>query len=160
MALFDLDTLRKKAIEAGLAFAQEHLNGEFRAEPIAVADDAALTWDPVELRYVADRSLVLWRRYGQFEVVLDAEDRVVGYVDHDKWEKCRWEPLTDEEALSIARTSGLLRPGLRLVESRQGEKGSLELRLEGAAPSAGLRVCINPARRAVISILPLEEGSP
>jgi hypothetical protein len=160
MALFDLDTLQKKAIEDCLAFAQEHLNGDFRAEPIPVADDAALTWDPVELRYVADRSLVLWRRYGQFEVVLDADDRVVGYVDHDKWEKCRWEPLTDEEALSVARTSGLLRPGLKLVESRQGEKGSLELLLEGTEPSVGLRVCINPARRAVISILPLEEGSP
>lgn len=160
MALFDLDTLQKKATEACLAFVQEHLNGEFLAEPIPAPEDAALTWDPVELRYVADRSLVLWRRYGQFEVVLDAEDRVVGYVDHDKWEKCRWEPLTDAEALAIARTSGLLRPGLELVESRQGEKGSLELRLEGQEPAEGLRVSINPARRAVISVLPVEEAAP
>ncbi|WP_224363351.1 hypothetical protein [Hyalangium versicolor] len=162
MALHDLETLQKKAIEEGLAFAQQHLTGDFLAEPIAQSDDAALTWDPVELRYVADRSLVLWRRYGQFEVVLDAEDRVVGYVDHDKWEKCRWEPLTKEEALAIARNSGLLRPGLELVESREGEKGSLELLLAvpREEPSQGLRVCINPARRAVISVLPVEDEAP
>jgi hypothetical protein len=162
MASHDLEALQKKAIEDALAFAQEHLSGDFVAEPIPQADDAALKWDPVELRYVADRSLVLWRRYSEFEVVLDADDRVVGYVDHDKWEKCGWEPLTNEEALSIARTSGLLRPGLELVEARQGEKGSLELRLAAPreAPSQGLRVRINPARRAVISVLPAEEGSP
>src|SRR5689334_16046269 len=102
MALHDLEALQKKAMEDCLAFAQQHLTGDFLAEPIPMKDDVALTWDPVALRYVADRSMVLWRHYGQFEVTLDASNRVVGYVDHDKWEKCRWEPLTDEEALSIA----------------------------------------------------------
>ncbi|MBN1208025.1 MAG: hypothetical protein JXB05_24385 [Myxococcaceae bacterium] len=160
--MFDLKTLQKKAIADCLAFAQQHLSGDYLAEPIELPPEQALVWDPVELRYAVDRSMVLWRRYGQFEVVLDADNRVVGYVDHDKWERCRWEPLTDAEALAIARASALLRPGLKLVESRQGEKGCLELRLEppGEEPSLGLLVRINPARRAVISLLPAEAPAP
>lgn len=159
--MVDLDTLQKKALADCLAFAGQQLTGDFHVEPVPVPDDEALSWDPVELRYVVDQTAVLWRRYGQFEVVLDAEDRVVGYVDPDKWEKCRWEPLTDAEALSIARTSGLLRPGLRLVESRKGEGDCLELRLEEPGRNAppGLVVCINPVRRAVISVLPAEEAA-
>jgi hypothetical protein len=156
--MVDLDTLQKKALADCLAFAEQHLSGEFHAEPVPVPAAEALSWDPVELRYVVDQTVVLWRRYGQFEVVLDEEDRVVGYVDHDKWQKCRWEPLTDGEALTIARTSGLLRPGLRLVESRKGEGDCLELRLEEPGRNAppGLVVRINPARRVVISVLPPE----
>ena len=162
MALYDLDTLQKKAIADCLAFAEQHLSGDYRAEPIPLPDAEALSWEPIELRYVVDRSVVLWRRYGQFEVVLDADDRVVGYVDPDKWEKCRWEPLTEGEALSIARATGLVGPGLQVVSSQQGEKGCLELRLEAPKADAapGLQVRINPARRAVISILPAEEAGP
>jgi hypothetical protein len=158
--MVDLDTLQKKALAACLALAEQQLNGEFLAEPVEVPTDEALSWDPIELRYVVDQTAVLWRRYGQFEVVLDEEDRVVGYVDHDKWQKCRWEPLTDGEALTIARTSGLLRPGLKLVESGKGEGDCLELRLEepGKKAAPGLVVRINPARRAVISVLPAEEA--
>jgi hypothetical protein len=160
--MVDLDTLQKKALADCLAFAEQQLSGDFHAEPIPVPAEEALAWDPVELRYTVDAPVVLWRRYGQFEVVLDADDRVVGYVDHDKWQKCRWEPLTDGEALALVRESGLLRPALRLVESRRGEGDCLELRLEepGKNPGPALLVRINPARRAVISILPVEEGSP
>jgi hypothetical protein len=160
--MVDLDTLQKKAVADCLAFAEQQLSGEYRAEPIPVPPEEALSWDPVELRYVVDQSVVLHRRYSQFEVVLDADDRVVGYVDHDKWEKCRWEPLTDGEALSIARTSGLLRPGLRLTGSRRGEGDCLELILAepGRNAAPGLVVRINPARRAVISVLPADEDSP
>jgi len=158
--MVDLDTLQKKALAACRDFAEQQLSGEFQVEPVAAPADQALSWDPIELRYVVDQTVVLWRRYGQFEVVLDEEDRVVGYVDHDKWQKCRWEPLTDGEALSIARTSGLLRPGVRLVESRRGEGDCLELRLEEPGPKApaGLVVRINPVRRAVISVLPTQEA--
>jgi hypothetical protein len=160
--MVDLDTLQKKALADCLAFAEEHLSGEFRAEPVPMPADEALSWDPMELRYVADQTVVLWRRYSQFEVVLDAEDRVVGYVDHDKWLKCRWEELPEEEALSLARTSGLLRPELKLVEARKGEGDCLELYLreQGRNPPPGLVVRINPALRVVISILPEEEARP
>ncbi|WP_224240872.1 hypothetical protein [Hyalangium gracile] len=160
--MVDLDTLQKKALEDCLAFAEQHLSGEFRAEPVLVAPEDALSWDSVELRYVVDQTAILYRRYSQFEVVLDADDRVVGYVDHDKWEKCRWEPLSDGEALTIARSSGLLRLGLRLVESRKGEGDCLELRFEEPGPNAapGLTVRINPVRRAVISVLPADVEAP
>lgn len=160
--MVDLDTLQKKALADCLALAEEQLSGEYRAEPVPIPAEDALAWDPVELRYVVDQTAVLYRLYGQFEVVLDADDRVVGYVDHDKWQQCRWAPLSDGEALTIARTCGLLRPGLRLVESRKGEGDCLELRLEepGRNAAPGLVVRINPTRRAVISALPAdEEGS-
>lgn len=157
----DLDSLQQQALSDSLAFAQRHLTGDFHAEPVPMSREQALSWDPVELRYVADQTVVLWRRYGEFEVVLDEDSRVVGYVDHDKWEKCRWVPLSEDESLAIARTSGLLRPGLKLAGAGQGERGCLELRLEASRqdPAPGLVVRINPARRAVISVLPAEEES-
>jgi hypothetical protein len=160
--MVDLDTLQKKAVADCLAFAEQQLSGDFRAEPVPIPPAEALSWDPVELRYVVDQTAVLYRRYSQFEVVLDADDRMVGYVDHDKWEQCRWEPLSDGEALTLARASGLLRPGLRLAESRRGEGDCLELLLAepGRNAAPGLVVRINPARRAVISVLPAGEEFP
>ncbi|WP_342377427.1 hypothetical protein NVS55_38985 [Myxococcus stipitatus] len=158
--MFDPDVLRKKAVEDCLALAERELTGAFHAEPVIVPDAEAVTWDPIELRQGVDQTVVLWRRYSQFEVVLDDEDRVVGYEDHDKWQKCRWEPLTDDEALAVARTSGLLRPGMTLVRSRKGQGECLELLLReslGREATADWVVRINPSRRAVISFLPVEE---
>jgi hypothetical protein len=160
--MVELEKLERQAVADCLAHVKEHLEGEYHVEPIPEPPAERLSWDSSLLRYTYDIGMELWWRFGQFEVVLDAEDQVVGYVDHDKWLDCRWEPLTEGEALQIARSSGLLRQGLRTVESKQGEKGCLELLVEvlGGARPAHVQVLINPARRAVISILPVPaEGS-
>jgi hypothetical protein len=154
--MLDLEKLRKQAADDCLAHVQKELEGQFHVEPIPEPPEECLSWDPVHLRYAFDVGMEIGWRYGQFEVVLDTEDRVVGYVDHDKWLDCRWEPLTGEEALRIARATGLLRQSLRVAESREGEKGCLELVLEvlGGREAERVFVRINPARRAVISLLP------
>jgi hypothetical protein len=154
--MLDLEKLRKQAVDDCLAHVQKELEGQFHVEPIPEPPEECLSWDPALLRYAFDVGMDIGWRYGQFEVVLDAEDRVVGFVDHDKWLDCRWEPLTDEEALRIARSSGLLRQSVRKAESRQGEKGCLEMVLEvlGGKQPERMLVRINPARRAVISLLP------
>jgi hypothetical protein len=159
--MLDLDKLQKQAVTDCLEHVKEHLEGEFHVEPIPEPPEECLSWESSLLRYVYDVGLEVWWRCGQFEVVLDAQDQVVGYVDHDKWLECRWEPLTDEEALRIARSSGLLRQGLRKLDARQGEKGCLELLVEvlQGQKAEQVQVRINPARKAVISILPVSAGA-
>jgi hypothetical protein len=155
--MLELDKLKGKAVAECLAHVEQHLEGMYWIEPIPEPADESVSWDASLLRYVYDIAMVVWRRYGQFEVVLDADDKIVGYVDHDKWLECRWEPLADEEALAIARASGLVRSGIRKVKSTRGERDCLELMLELVAPHEAerLQVRINPARRAIISILPV-----
>lgn len=155
--MLELDKLKGKAVAECLAHVEQHLEGTYWIDPIPEPADESVSWDASLLRYVYDIAMVVWRRYGHFEVVLDADDRIVGYEDHDKWLECRWEPLTDEEALAIARASGLVRSAIRQVKSTRGERDCLELMLELAAPEGAerLQVRINPARRAIISILPV-----
>ena len=137
----------KGAVEATL---------EYRVEPLV----AHVGWDSIALRHVHDQPLVLWRAFGALEVVLDDQDRPVGFVDEDKWHSCSWRELPPGEVERLARATGLVPPGHALAGSAPGPRGCLELRFDGPpAHRAPLRVRGNPERRAVISVEP-EDAPP
>jgi len=145
--------LEARAIEHCRTKVDATLEGEFRVEPL----EPDLGWDPVFLCHVHDQPMVLWRAFDAFEVILDADDRPVGFVDEDKWRSCSWRELPLNEAEALARSTGLVPHGLLLAEHAPGERGCLVLRFSTETPD-GPHVCvrINPERRAVISVEPEE----
>lgn len=151
--LLDRAELERRSVDACRVHVEATLEGKYALEPLA----ATLEWDPIALAHVFDQPLVLWRGLARVEVLLDARDRPAGFVDEDKWLRCAWEELPEAEAVGLARATGFVPAGARLLSRRRGEKDCLEL-VFGERPDAagGVRVRINPARKAVIAAEPLE----
>ncbi len=149
--------LQDKAVEACRKRVEAALEGEYLVEPL----EADLEWDPVSHRHVYDQPMVVWRAYGAFEVILDAQDRPVGFLDEDKWLRCAWRDLPEAEAVALARASQMVPANLALVGRSRGEKDCLELVFgEKEGSRDGVRVRINPVRKAVISVVPFAEDGP
>ncbi len=153
--LLDAADLRARAIAQCTEKVAATLDGEYRVEPLP----DALEWNPVALRHVYDQPAVVWRSFDAFDVILDETNQPVGFVDEDKWRSCSWRDLPRADAEALARATGLLPPTAVLAECLPGERGCLELRFASPAPGGPrVRVRVNPARMAVISIEPEETG--
>lgn len=149
--LLRTEDLGAKALSACAAHVEATLEGTYHLEPLP----HQLEWSPVELRHQFEQPLVVWRAYDTFEVLLDAQDQAVGFVDGDKWRSCAWRELPLGVAEALARATGLVPAGFALLNQLRGEKDCLELIFaEGKLPDR-LLVRINPARRVVISVEPV-----
>jgi hypothetical protein len=152
--LLDRAELERRSVDACRKHVEATLEGEYAVDPL----EHALEWDPIALAHVFDQPLVVWRALSAFEVLVDGEDRPVGFVDEDKWLRCAWEELPRDEAVGLARATGFVPPEARLLSSGRGEKDCLELVFaERPGARAAVRVRINAPRRAVISVEPLAE---
>jgi len=152
--LLDRADLERRAVQACREHVEATLEGEYVVDPL----DASLEWDPIALAHVFDQPMVVWRALAGFEVLLDDRDRPVGFVDGDKWLRCAWSELPEAEAVDLARATGLVPPELRLASSARGEKDCLELVFsEEPGRPGGVRVRVNPIRKAVISVEPMPE---
>lgn len=154
--LLDGADLARRCVDACRKHVEATLEGEYVVEP----QEPFLEWDPIALAHVFDQPMIVWRAVAGFEVLLDARDRPVGFVDEDKWLRCAWQDLPEEEALGLARATGFVPPEARLLSAGRGEKDCLELVFaEKPAGPRRVRVRINPARKAVISAEPIPEAS-
>lgn len=148
------DILRQQAHDDCLKHIETLLNGDFMVE----LGPSEVQWSPVELRQVFEQQMVLWRRYGTFDVILDAEGRPVGFVDESQWLDCAWAPLDYNEVIGIVRVASLELPKLVIETMEPGEKDCLAVVLkqvpEGETPVRWL-ARINPVRRTLIAIEPI-----
>ena len=119
-------------------------------------------WRAALLRRVFTQPMVIWRQAGHFDVLLDpATGRPVGFENSLAWDECAWAPLPRDHLLAMAHRTGLVAKGVAIAEVRQGERGCAEVILVERRPgreSRRLLMRVNPARRKVISLRPLEEG--
>jgi hypothetical protein len=148
--------LRDIALEA----CQEHVGATLEGEYFVEALEPNLAWDAVLLRHVFDQPMVVWRALAGFEVLLDDRDRPVGFVDEDKWLPCAWTELPSDEAVALARATGFVPAELPLASAARGESDCLELLFAAAGKPGAVRARLNPARKAVISVVPEPEVRP
>ncbi len=150
--LLRAEDLREKALVACAEHVEAMLEGTYHLETLP----HELEWSPVELRHHFEQPIVVWRIYDTFEVLLDEQDRPVGFVDGDKWRSCAWKELPADVAEALARGTGFVPARLAVTATHRGDKDCLELVFaEGTLPSR-LLVRINPARKVVISVEPVE----
>lgn len=118
---------------------------------------AATAWEPETLRAVYEADFVLWRPWKKMDVLVDAGDRAVGFVDHGKLAPCEWKPMTQAEVVALASATGYVPAASRVLSMSPGPGGCIEARL-ATAPTAvdspRYVVRVNPLRKAVIAIAP------
>ena len=143
--------LMQRAIEECRRHVESALEGEFLVEPVASHE----SWDRIALRRRAKIDMVIWRAFAEVEVLLDEEDRPVGYVDPEKWTDCAWEPVSTADAERWVRDTGLVPTGMRLDSAARGEKDCLELVFRSDEQGIrSVRARVNPRRKAIISVVP------
>jgi len=151
--------LERTAVEECLEHVREVVPGEILVEP----GEGVLEFDEEDLRHLFDQSLTVWRRFGEMEIVLDEEDRPVGFVDPGQQEDCVWMPLPESEILRIVRATGYARPDWQVLRHEKQDDGSLFAAL---GPIAGgfsrerAHARINPRRKTVIALRPVAEERP
>ena len=100
------EQLQQTARDDCLSHAKQVVAGELKVE----LGESEQRWSPTHLRYVFDQAMVIWRQIAPFEVLLDADDRPVGFVDPDKWQDCQWRQLGqwDVQDLAVCDRDGVV----------------------------------------------------
>jgi hypothetical protein len=145
------EDLKKKAQQDCLKHAEGTVRGELKVE----LGDFDRYWSRRELRHVFDQAMVIWRKSGTFEILLDENNKPVGFVDPDKWDKCQWQPMGDWEVRAMVQQTGLVAEGCGIENICRGERNCVEATVieKPAEPdSRRFTVKINPSRRALISM--------
>lgn len=149
------DQLQKKAVEDCENHVAAVVTGDILVEP----SEPNLSWKPVELRHVFDQHMIVWRRCADFEVVLNANNEPVGYIDGDKWLECEWVDLSHATIVDLAARTGFVPADSSVLSAHAGPDQCVEATLSTEPDKADAPryvVRINPSRRRVISILPEE----
>ncbi len=153
-----LDELERQGLESCREHAARRIQGDLLVE----STTSGIAWDPIQFRNYFEQSLVIWRRTGTFEVILDSEGRVAGFVDHDKYAGSKGGLLAPGEVDALAAATGLVPAGARRVELKE-QRVSEEIsvyraRYELPRPRPGhaeVEVELNPKRKEVIAVRPI-----
>lgn len=131
--------------------------------PVEIVNDAQTQeWDPILLRTVFFQKMSMWRKYGAFDVITDANAAIVGFVDHDKLEGEGGGALSRDELSALFQSEPLI-PRTASISDTQTFQHTSGLEVQRALlnlryPVAGtlkMEVLINAKRRAIAAIRPL-----
>lgn len=146
----------------GVEFCQEHAVRRIKADLLVESTTERIAWDAIQLRQTFDQSLVVWRRIGTFEVILDSLGRMAGFVDHDKYATSKEGALTPDEADALVAALGMVPVGAKRTDLKERllpagprfYRGRYELRYPLPDYDA-VDVDFNPTRKEIIAIRPL-----
>src|SRR5262245_26451051 len=107
----DLMKTRLDLKQQGVDLCEEHAGRKIKGDLFVESTSERISWDPIEFRHLFDQSLVIWRRIGSFEVVLDSLGRLAGFIDHDKYLTSKEGELKPEEADDLLAATGVVPKG-------------------------------------------------
>lgn len=131
--------------------------------PVEIAVDAQTQeWDPTLLRTVFFQKMSMWRKYGAFDVITDANAAIVGYVDHDKLEGEGGGALSRDELAVLFQSEPLI-PRTAAISNTETFQHTTGLQVQRALlslrwPVAGMlkmEVLINAKRKAIAAVRPV-----
>ncbi len=150
--------LSDKATELCKEQAKKSLRGELLIE----TKSSELEWDKIQLRNIFEQFMTIWKKYGGFDVIIDSNGNIVGFIDHDKYVQSNDGDLTPDDINAIVADIDLVPDDARLVNTKIAEitPGTRIYKViyELHPPSSWythLDVEINPTRRAVIAVRPV-----
>lgn len=146
----------------GLEHCQEHAARRIKGDLLVESVSEKVSWDPVQLRHVFDQSLVIWRRIGSFEVILDSLGRMAGFVDHGKYASAKDGALAPEDADALVAASGIVPGGAKRTDLKERKmpsgarvfRGRYELRYP-LPDYDSVDVDFNPTTREIVAIRPI-----
>ncbi len=144
----------KKANQDCVELTAKFYNGSFHIEMV----DQEMEWDPDLKRLISDHQMIVWKKSGNFKVILNKLDQPVGFIDPEKWNECTWESMQFAEIMFLIRNESLeIHKALEISETRRGKNGCLEVVLFDKRNKSDRFIAeINPARKQIISIVPLD----
>lgn len=119
--------------------------------------ESEIEWDDRDMRHSYEYAAEVFAEGPRFDVVVNAANQPVGFVDWSKWRECQWVPFAREKVVLLAAETGLVSPTALLISFSRGEKGCVEARIlsEPENPSSlRYKVRINPYAGRIISMLP------
>ena len=145
--------LEKKAGAMCEAVAKKMTERNVFAETLA----SEIEWDERNLTSNYEYSAEVFVEGPRFDVVVNAANQLVGFVDWSKWNECQWVPFQREKVVPLAMETGLVSSKALLIGFSRGPKDCLEVKLlvdPKNASSPRYVVRINPSAGRIISILP------
>lgn len=148
--------------QQGVELCQEHAGKRIKGDLLVESTSERTAWDPIELRHLFDQSLVIWRKVGAFEVILDSLGRLAGFVDHDKYATSKAGELKPEEGDALLASTGLVPKGAKRTDFKEkavaggGRVYRARYELKYPLPDYdAVDVEFNPTRKEVISVRPI-----
>lgn len=160
--MLNAERLQAKAVEQCLNHAKERVMGDLTV----TAGGSLLQRDGFQMRHTYTQALTIWRKYGRFDIIVNAAGNMIGFIDHDKYLEAGDLPLSEKEAVDLVRREKLVPESAGFVEykiakppSGQGKIGKAIFALSRPEQEYDLlEVEINGAKRAVISVRPRRAG--
>lgn len=117
-------------------------------------EDESSEWSPILRRNIFEQTFVVWHACNAIECRVDAEGRVVSFLDRKRSEPetpPELTPLKREEVLQIAATSGWVGPDAEVDHMIPGLKNMLTAVITQEQPGmpSSIAFTINPAARHV-----------
>ncbi|HYE75491.1 MAG TPA: hypothetical protein VEF04_19270 [Blastocatellia bacterium] len=152
------EQLTQIAIEHCRKAAAQNVKGELFIE----VNDADQTWNPRELRHIYEQQMTVWRRYGEFEVIVDESGEMVGFIDHDKYNKSVGGVLSEAEAQALIKKAKLLPSDARFIKLQEHQIDQLKRTFRATyaltdplATHSQVEVEINSTTREIIALRPI-----
>jgi hypothetical protein len=150
--------LAEKALRTCREHAAKTLKGDLFIEIVSAEKE----WDKVQLRTVFDQSMVIWKRYGGFDVILDRHGLVAGFVDHQSYRDTGDLEMSARDLPPILAGERLIPPGAVMIRFAQHRPAvdtktyKATYRLRHPTPDYdGLEVEVNPKKKTLIAVRPV-----
>ncbi|MDQ3001374.1 MAG: hypothetical protein M3Y08_08950, partial [Fibrobacterota bacterium] len=109
--------LSKLAIKSCLEHARKRVMGDLTI----TATGSHSEWNEHQMRHVHSQAMTIWRRYGQLDIIMNEKGKLVGFIDHAKYQDAGDEALSREEAMAMISKAGVVPSSARLEEFKQVE---------------------------------------
>lgn len=158
MPLLPEDRLRHIAQERVTA----HMSSLVKAELQIVPGKAERQWDPTLRRHIFSQQFTVRRDFDEIEVTVGPEGNILAFRDNNRFtglERAEFQLLSNEEALNIARITGMVSERARVEHSERSDNQILLLRIVQDDLDYPNRVLfsINPNTRQVAAFNVLED---
>lgn len=146
--------LQEKVLQETLAQAASQFTGELDISLASTVEE----WDSTLLRQVLDVSMNVRYALSDFEVILDKEEKVAGFIDHAQWKKCQYVAISETELVQIGVASGWLSAAVHLQKPcHQGQKDDAVIELTYNIDKTQTRYLagFNVGKRSMIYLVPV-----
>lgn len=152
------EQLSSQAVDHCRDAASQRIKGEVFVE----VNSSEVNWDPLKLRHIFEQQMTIWRKYSGFEVIMDEFGEVVGFVDHDKYDKSVGGLLGEDDAKQLVKKAKVIPSDARFIRLREHQLDEVRrtfratfVLADALETHSQVEVEINSTTRDIIAVRPI-----